>query len=329
MMTRALPRAFACCAAIAIVACHDNGPDVSPATVAIGPTSSAITIASGVSMNLTATVKNAGGEPLAGQIVTWMSSDPSVVAVTPAGAITGAKAGEADVVANVGSVSSPALSVTVTPGAVARLTIRTQPAGAASGAAFTTQPVVEIRDAAGNLVTSSTTVVTATIATGGGTIIGSTAAATDGVATFASLTISGTIGDRTLLFSAPGASSVTSIGVALAPGAPARLVVRTQPSGATVDAPLATQPVVEVRDGAGNLATGSNVTVTAGIGNGGGSVTNATVQAASGLAAFTNLTMSGTPGDRTLTFSAPGVPTISSAAFTLSPGTSVEGMRRR
>jgi len=49
---------------------------------------------------------------------------------------------------------------------------------------LTTQPIIEVRDAAGNLVTTATPTITATIATGGGTVTGSTATAVGGVATF-------------------------------------------------------------------------------------------------------------------------------------------------
>jgi hypothetical protein len=45
-------------------------------------------------------------------------------------------------------------TVAITPGVASRLTFVTQPAGAAAGTAFTTQPIVAITDAGGNIVTS-------------------------------------------------------------------------------------------------------------------------------------------------------------------------------
>ena len=86
----------------------------------------------------------------------------------------------------------------------ASLQVQTQPAGAVNGVAFTTQPVVRILDNAGLVVTTgtgATLTVTAAIASGTGTIGGTvTAVASNGVATFTSLAITGT-GDHTLLFS--------------------------------------------------------------------------------------------------------------------------------
>jgi len=318
-------RAILCFAALVAVACKDSGPDVKPATVTIAPApTGGLSIASGKSINLSLTVANAAGNPVPAPDLSWTVTDPSVVTISPTGTVTAVHVGQANVVARVGDVSSAPLSVTVTPGTAARVAIRIQPAGAASGVPLSTQPVVEIQDVAGNLVTTSTATVTAIVATGGGIITGSTATAVGGVATFAALTLSGVVGDRTLGFSAPGTTTATSAGLSLAPGTPARLAVRTQPAGATSGSPLQTQPIVEIRDGAGNLVTGSSLTVTAGIGNGDGILANATAAPSNGVATFAGLAITGVPGERTLTFDATGLPTISSAPFMLdrAPGSS-------
>jgi hypothetical protein len=82
--------------------------------------------------------------------------------------------------------------------------ITTQPAGAFTGTAFSTQPVVKITDAGGNTITSSTANVVASIASGAGTLSGTTTvAAVNGVATFTNLKITGT-GNHTLTFTAAG-----------------------------------------------------------------------------------------------------------------------------
>jgi hypothetical protein len=73
-------------------------------------------------------------------------------------------------------------------GPATQLTVTTQPAGAVELVPFGTQPVVQIRDAAGVLVSNdSTTQVTAALSggTGGATLGGTfTATAVNGVATF-------------------------------------------------------------------------------------------------------------------------------------------------
>lgn len=197
--------------------------------------------------------------------------------------------------------------------------LSTRPAGSASGVALTTQPVIEILDAAGNLVPAADATVTATIATGGGTITGSTATAVAGVATFNGMTISGTIGDRTITFSSGALAPVTSIGLPLSPGLPSRLTIRTQPLGAVTGLPLIAQPVIEIRDAAGNLATTYSGAVSATLGNGIGDLSNATATASRGVAAFTQLGITGPPGELTLAFTAGGLPSVSSAPFTLYP----------
>ena len=103
---------------------------------------------------------------------------------------------------SVGLTAATSSSFTVTQVA-ASLLVQTQPAGATNGAAFTTQPVVHILDNAGLLVTTGSNfdeVVTASIASGPGTLGGTlTAMASNGVATFVGLSITGS-GAHTLRF---------------------------------------------------------------------------------------------------------------------------------
>jgi hypothetical protein len=89
--------------------------------------------------------------------------------------------------------------------------ITIQPSGAFTGTVFSTQPVVKITDAGGNTVTSSTASVVATIASGSGTLNGTTAVnAVAGVANFTNLKITGT-GIHTLTFTpAGGLTAATS-----------------------------------------------------------------------------------------------------------------------
>ena len=97
-----------------------------------------------------------------------------------------------------------------TPVTATQLQLTTSAAGAASGAAFTTQPVVAVRDAGANTVTNATHVVTMTVSAGA-TIVGTaTATAVNGVATFSTVGITGTAGTSyTLTFSASGLTSAT------------------------------------------------------------------------------------------------------------------------
>ncbi|MDX2183729.1 MAG: Ig-like domain-containing protein [Gemmatimonadaceae bacterium] len=112
---------------------------------------------------------------------------------------------------------------------VASLHVITEPAGAVSGVAFTTQPVVELRDAAGFRVVGGTTAVTAQVS-GGGTLFGTrTVAAVDGRVTFTNLAIEGP-GLVQLVFTAPLATNGFSRDFTVAPPPPGiRLLVGATP----------------------------------------------------------------------------------------------------
>ncbi len=227
---------------------------------------------------------------------------------------------------------TPAVSGTITVGAGAptQLALTTQPSTAAqSGVAFAQQPVVQLRDGAGNPVNQVGVTVTAAITTGGGTLGGTATATTNasGVASFANLSISGTIGERTLSFSAPSFVSVTSGPITLSAGAASELTVTTQPSAtAQSGAAFAQQPVVQLRDGAGNAVSQAGVTVTAAIASGVGTLggTATATTNASGVASFANLSISGTVGERTLSFGAAGLTPAASGPIAVSAGAATQ-----
>jgi hypothetical protein len=104
-------------------------------------------------------------------------------------------------------------TITLSAGVASQLSITTEPSSTAqSGFAFVQQPVIQLRDASGNDVGEAGVVVTAAIASGGGTLGGQTTATTDasGVATFTNVSITGAPGDRTLEFTATGLTPATS-----------------------------------------------------------------------------------------------------------------------
>ncbi len=212
-------------------------------------------------------------------------------------------------------------TITVGAGTGTNLSITTQPSSSvASGAVFPRQPVVQLRDAAGNPVLQAGVSVTASIQTGVGTLGGTTTVSSNasGAASFTDLSITGTAGDRTLSFSAPGFSGVTSSSITVTTP---QLSLTTQPSS-TVQSGVVfpQQPVVQLKDGSNNPVSGVVVTVAIGSGGGtlGGTLT-ATTDAA-GLAGFTDLSISGTVGTRTLSFSAPAFPTATSGSIDVTAG---------
>ena len=175
-------------------------------------------------------VTDESGNPVEGVSVTW---SPQGGTVTPATTTTGSN-GRASVQRTLGpnegqqttTASASGLTgspVTFTsiatagplPGGLAITT--NPPVSALTGEVFdpVAQPVVVLRDGSGNPVASAQ--VTASIATGGGTLEGTPTATTDanGIATFGDLGISGT-GQQTLQFTS-GTSSVSSSPVDLDP----------------------------------------------------------------------------------------------------------------
>lgn len=307
---------------ISLAACgggDSNKPDVSP-TVTITSTSGS-TVVSGATLQLNVAATDRKGRPVANPAVQWSSPFATVATVSPSGLVSGAVVGTSAITATYDGVSA-SFTVTVVPGAPTRLVVRTQPTGAASGVIFTTQPVVEARDAADNLVTTSTLTVTATLGSGGGALTGlSVLTLTQGVAAFGDLAVIGTVGSRTLMFAAPGLPAITSAPFVLQAGTASRVVVRTQPAGARSGLALTTQPVVELRDGADNVVTSASAVVTVSVGAGGGTLGGTlTAAATAGVATFTNLRVTGVIGDRTLVFSAPTLTAATSATFPLIAG---------
>jgi hypothetical protein len=217
-------------------------------------------------------------------------------------------------------------TITITAGAADRLSITTEPSSSApSGAAFARQPVIQLRDASGNAVAQAGVSVSAAIASGAGTLSGTTSVATnaDGVATFGNLSISGTVGDRTLAFTSTGLTDAASDTITISAGAPERLSITTQPSSsARSGVAFEQQPLIQLRDASGNAVSQADVNVTAAIASGGGTLGGAKTVAtdANGVADFSNLLISGTVGDRTLSFSATGLTGATSGTINLTAG---------
>ena len=207
---------------------------------------------------------------------------------------------------------SPATSVSfdIISGTAARLMVVTQPSDtAASGVRLPRQPVVRLEDGFGNPVHEAGVSVTVSIASGGGSLGGTVTVATaaDGVVTFTDLSLTGLVGQRTLLFSAPGYQSAGSTPVVVGPG-PAATLALAAGGGQTADVgtTVAVPPAVKITDLAGNPVAG--VAVTFAITGGGGSLTGPNaVTNALGVAAVGSWQLGPTKGPNTLSATAPGL----------------------
>jgi hypothetical protein len=150
--------------------------------------------------------------------------------------------------------SPPALPPIVGPTKATQLAVTTQPsASAQSGVAFATQPVVQLRDSTGAAVAQSGIAVIASIATGGGTLGGTSIATSDanGAATFSNLSIGGTVGARALKFTSGLLTPTVSNEFNITPGPVATLFISTI-AEQTASAPF--NVAVTLTDAYGNAA---------------------------------------------------------------------------
>lgn len=273
---------------------------------------------------------DSGDRPVGGISVAWtVTGGGSVSAATtvsgPDGQTgvrrtLGPAAGTQTTVATVEGIDGSPVTFTATAavGEAGRLSIEVQPpTSAQSGLPFSRQPQVQLVDANGNEVARDGLAVTATIASGpaGATLVGSRTASTNGqgLAVFSDLGISGGPGSYRLNFAGTAVEGATSSTVVLSAGAAAGLKIVTQPStAAPPGAEFATQPAVQLVDAAGNVVAKPNVAVTAAIATGGGSLGGTLTVSTdnSGVARYTDLSISGAPGVRTLIFASSGLASV-------------------
>jgi PKD repeat protein len=202
-----------------------------------------------------------------------------------------------------GAVSFQAVA---TAGAPAALSVSTQPAATArNGLRLDRQPVVQLRDAGGNMVARAGIPVSAALGTGSGTLAGTRQRITDenGRATFTDLAISGSAGRYTLVFSAGGFASVTSNEIDL----------RSVPTVTTItgDSPDPTPPggsfTVEFTVSSEGATPSGSVTVSDGVESCSGTL--------SGGSGRCQLALS-TPGERTLRATYSGGPGLEGSSGT-------------
>jgi len=224
--------------------------------------------------------------------------------------------------------TSSAFNITVGP--ATQLVFGQQPTNTEDGNPITPAVTVNVEDAGGNLVTSSSATVTMAIGTNpsGGTLSGTTSvAAAGGVATFSTLSINKDGTGYTLSATSSGLTAATSSTFNITANSATQLVFTQEPSGtATAGTAFATQPKVSVEDANGNVVTTSTASITLTITSGSGTpgaalaCTTNPVTAASGVATFAgcNINLVGT--SYTLTATATGLTAGTSTAITITPG---------
>ena len=205
-------------------------------------------LSQGSTTQATATVRDAGGNVLAGRVVAWSSAATGVASVTAGGAVTAVGPGAVLITATCEGKSGQAV-VTVAAIQVASVTVSLWPPRVGVGKLSQGSPV--LRDAAGNTLSGRTVTWTSS----------SPAVAT--VTNTGAITAVG-LGDSTLTATSEGISGSATITVT-AMYALTALSQTSAPSTAVIQA-----PGVKVTDGSGNPLAG--VTVSFSVTAGGGTV---------------------------------------------------------
>ncbi|HEY0019538.1 MAG TPA: hypothetical protein VGC13_24765 [Longimicrobium sp.] len=187
------------------------------------------------------------------------------------------------------------------------------PTQSTSPVASTVQARVKVTDASGAPLSGVT--VAFSVVSGGGSA--GAAAPTNATGETAATWTLGTRAGENRLRASVGSLAPVEFTATGTPGPAAALSVRVQPEGARVGAPLATQPVVEVQDAHGNLVAASvQVTASVSVGTLAGTASGTTT---GGVAAFTDLVLTGAVGTRQLTFASPGLTSAFATVLLLPP----------
>jgi hypothetical protein len=206
-------------------------------------------------------------------------------------------------------------------GPASQLVLEQSPTSGTAGQALGALTVA-VEDAGGNVITSDTSSVTISVATGpGGFASGSTISASvvNGVATFSNLILD-TAGNYTLSVSDGGLTGATTGTITISPTTASQLVLEQAPSSGIAGQALGSMNVA-VEDAFGNVVTSDTSTVTVVVATGPGGFTagsTASVAAVSGVATFSNLTLN-TAGSYTLSVSDGGLTGATTGTITVSP----------
>jgi uncharacterized protein YjdB len=287
-------------AATVMVACEGQSTPVAitvtvvpVASVAVSPASANVIVDQ--SVQLTATPKDASGNPLSGRTVTWATSNAAVASVSGNGLVTGGSAGTATITASSEGRSGTA-TITVTPVPVASVSV--SPASATILLGQTAQLTATPKDANGSALTGR-------LVTWASSAPGVASVSASGLVTGVAA------GSATLTATSEGKSGTASITVTIVPVA----AVAVTPAAANIRVGGTVQLTATATDSAGNVLAGRVVTwassapAVASV-NGSGLVTGV----AAGTATLT-ATSGGKCGTATVTVTIAPV-----ASVTLSPG---------
>ena len=217
-------------------------------------------------------------------------------------------------------------SFNITQAPATQVVFTQDPTDALAGDILNPAITVELRDAAGNLVTSETSNVTLGIgtdpssgnATLGGTI---TVAAVAGIATFNDITVDKAFSGYTLTASSGALTPGNSNSFNITPNIKTQLAFSVEPTDADVDTNISPSIEVQIQDAYGNVTTDTD-SITLAINNNagpGGTLSGTlTVAGTAGTASFNDINIDLAGVGYTLDATAAGLTTATSSAFNIS-----------
>jgi hypothetical protein len=252
------------------------------------------------------------GNPVPGIEISWSADgggevQPATVATGVNGMaatqrVLGSQPGNYGTTAVASVLPEDAVRFTTT-AVAAKLALTTEPPStASSGVLLDPQPVLQLQDPSGTPLAREGVTVSVQIASGPGSLTGTTSRTTDagGSVAFTDLVIAGAPGARTLIFAASGYAPATSTPISIGVGAPSVVAAaagtgQTAPAGTAVPV----RPAVIVRDAGGTPV--ASVSVTFAVTSGGGSVTGgAAMTGTDGIATVGSWTLGSSAGPNSL-----------------------------
>jgi hypothetical protein len=216
-------------------------------------------------------------------------------------------------------------SFTVSPGVPSQLVWMQQPTNAMAGSPISPTVTVAVEDVNSNVVTTASGTITLNLtgSPAGVTLTGGGAATiTNGVATFAGLSVN-RVGTYTLTPSTSLSALVTpaSASFTVSPGTPSQLVWTQQPSSITAGATMSPAVKVTVQDGQGNTVTSFAGSISLALSQAGATLGGTTsVNASGGVATFGNLTVTKAGTGYTLVATGASLASSASTPFNVTAG---------
>ena len=315
-------RAMVIASLLAACTADNAGPPKAVVSVAVTPLTAPLPV--GTTLQLTATPKDAQGNPLSGRSVTWSSSDSSIATVSSSGMAGGVSLGAATITAKIDGIAGGA-SVTVTAGPAHELIFSSLPNALVAGVLITPPIVVTARDVGGNVATGFTSNVTLSLGTDpvGGTLLGTTSvAAVGGVATFADLHIDKSGSGYSFLAASGALTTPSSPPVTISPAQAVKLLFSVQPSTAVAGATIAPSVQVAATDQFANTVASFADSITVAIDTNPGTGTlsgTRRVPATNGVASFPDLSIDRAGAGYTLAATTATLTSATSTRFTVGP----------